>query len=99
MRLHTQGLSAADHGAKGERFGRLPGDVRQQAIELGLDHLVALAVPRLQTWAIEHGDPASLVMNQPSVTQICADGGMQPLAPVLQTRAMLIDRQLPYVAR
>jgi hypothetical protein len=70
VRLHTQVLTAADHGAEEKRFGELPGDVGQQTIGLGLDHSVALAAPRLQAWAIEHGDPASLVMNQPSVLQL-----------------------------
>src|SRR6202790_3165297 len=69
-RYRTQALSAADHGAKGKRFGELRDDVGQETIELRLDHLVALARPRLQTRAIEHGDPASLVTDQPSALQL-----------------------------
>src|SRR6202158_5835276 len=55
---------------KRQRFGELRNDVGQETIELRLDHLVALTGPRLQAWAIEHGDPASLVTDQPSALQL-----------------------------
>src|SRR6202521_4792347 len=69
-RYRTQALSAADHGAKGKRFGELRNDVGQETIELRLDHLVALTRPRLQARAIEHGDSASLRTDQPSALQL-----------------------------
>src|ERR1700676_4042779 len=69
-RYRTQALSAADHGAKGKRFGELRNDVGQETIELRLYYLVALTGPRLQTRAIEHADPASLVTDQPGVLQL-----------------------------
>jgi hypothetical protein len=64
----------ADHGAKREKFGELPGDVGQETIEFRLDHLATLAEPRLQARAIEHGDPASVVTDQPGILQLA--GGL-----------------------
>src|ERR1700676_2047953 len=69
-RYRTQALSAANHGAKGKRFGELRDDVGQETIELRLDHLVALTGPRLQARAIEHRDLASPVTDQPGVLQL-----------------------------
>jgi hypothetical protein len=43
--------------------GELPGDVRQEAIELSLDYFVTLADSGLQAGAIEYGDLATLVAN------------------------------------
>jgi hypothetical protein len=40
------------------------GRVREQAIELPLDHRVALAGPCLQTRPVEHGDAATVALNQ-----------------------------------
>ena len=42
----------------------LLGDVGQEAIELGVDDLIALEGPCLQIRAIEHGDLPVLVANQ-----------------------------------
>jgi hypothetical protein len=59
----------ADHGA-GKRSRELCTDIGQETIKLRLDDVVALARPRLQTRAIEHCDPASLVTYQPGVLQL-----------------------------
>src|SRR4030095_9645912 len=55
---------------KREKFGELPGDVGQETIEFRLDDLIALTRPRLQPRAIDYGDLAPAVMNQPSVLQL-----------------------------
>src|SRR6202158_4231915 len=69
-RYRTQGLGAVDHGAKRKRFGELRREIGQETIELRLDHLIALTGPRLNTRAIEHGDPPSLVTDQLGVLQL-----------------------------
>src|SRR6202521_59477 len=60
---------------KRQRFGELRNNVRQETIELRLDHLVALTGPRLQARAIEHRDLASLVTDQPGVLQLAGGFG------------------------
>jgi hypothetical protein len=69
-RVSDRGRARPAEIGAGKRFGELPGNVRKEAIELRLDQLGALAGPRLQTRAVEHGDPASAILNQPGALQL-----------------------------
>jgi hypothetical protein len=70
-RVRSTHISTQRGGSrKRKRFGELLSDVGQETIELRLYHLVALAGPRLQTGAIEHGDLAAAVIDQPGVLQL-----------------------------
>lgn len=44
--------------------------VRQETVELLLDHRITFAGPRFQAQAIEHLDAATTIFDQPSVLQI-----------------------------
>ena len=60
----------AECDAIGKALGGLIGDGGQETIKLRLDHLVALTAPRFRARAVDNGDPAALVSNQPGVLQL-----------------------------
>lgn len=55
------------NGAEVPLMPRLPGEVGKQAIELRLDHLVALAASPLDAGTIKHADLATPVANQSGI--------------------------------
>src|SRR5438128_2171614 len=70
MRYRTQGLGLCDARFCVSRYATmLLGTVAHEAVRFAADYTVALAYSRFETSAIEDGDTASMITNQPGVLQ------------------------------
>jgi hypothetical protein len=69
----------------------LLGNVRQQTIELRLDHLIALAAPGLEARTVENGDLPAAVTNHAGILQFARVMS----ACVYRSRRCIIRPNLP----